>query len=597
MRKYLLLLVVVILLCQKSLAQPPLVSPLRKIYGVSASDPNNFSQAAAISADGRYVAFFSTASNLVPDDNNNDGDYFVYDAIDDTLERVSVTSAGDEVSGTSDAQPPAISADGRFVAFASNATTLVAGDTNGLPDIFLRDRQDGTTVRVSTASDGTQANDYSRRPSISADGRYIAWESLASNLAAGDTNNVADIFIKDTTTGITSHVSMSKLGARGNQPSKDAVVSADGRYVAFASQATNLLLAGTQLAGNRYRVYRKDLQTGDVILVSVLNNGAEVSGNFAETPAMSADARFIAFVGTNSASSPGSLWLRDTLTHQTTLLSDFALRPSLDASGRYIVYTTNLPVIPQDQNTAQDVYLYDTAAAVHSLISRSTGGGAGGAPSRFGVVAGDASAIAFASLATDLVAPPDTGTEDIFVSFLPLTPVLNLPAASAALTTKTAALTWYAPGAVSYEVSLSHAMGQWTLFTTERAFTTTPLLETTYTWQVRAYAVSGAATTWTSPRQFTITSLAAAVPGPPVLASASSLSWGAVSWATFYEVQVDTVNTFTSPDFAAVVAAPQTSVQLTGLNPQAYFWRVRARRPDNTWGAWSAPLRFVMTQP
>jgi hypothetical protein len=557
------------------LAQPPLVSPLRKILGDGANTPDNVSQAAAISADGRYIAFFSTASNLVSGDTNNDGDYFVYDTVAETVERVSVTTAGSEVSGTSEAQPPAISADGRFVVFASNATALVADDTNGLPDIFLRDRQNGTTIRVSTASDGTQANEYSRRPSISADGRYVAWESQASNLVAGDTNNVADIFVKDTTTGVTGHVSKSKLGALGNLPSKDAVLSDDGHYVVFSSQATNLLLAGTQLASNRYRIYRKDLQTGDVILLSVLSSGAEVSGNFAETPAISADARFVAFVSANSSSSPGNLWLRDIGANQTTLLSDFALRPALDASGRYAVYTTNLPVTPQDQNVAQDVYIYDTVAGVHSLVSRSAGGGAGNASSRFGVIAANASAIAFSSLATDLISPPDTGTEDMFVTFLPLAPVLNTPAASSALATRTAALSWYAPGAVSYELLLSHAMGQWTLFTTERAFTTSPLLETTHSWQVRAYDAEGAATAWTPARQFTITSSSAAVPGPPVLAASSSLSWGTVSWATLYEVQVDTINTFMTPDFAALVAAPETNVQLSGLIPQTYFWRVR----------------------
>jgi tricorn protease-like protein len=154
----------------------------------------------AISADGRFVAFVSNASNLVAGDTNDTGDIFVHDRQTGTTSRVSVASGGTQGSGPSSA--PSISADGRFVAFGSDAANLVAGDTNGEPDVFVHDRQTGTTSRVSVASDGTQGitifhSDVSFTSSISADGRFIAFDSDHGNLVAGDRNQTSDVFVRD----------------------------------------------------------------------------------------------------------------------------------------------------------------------------------------------------------------------------------------------------------------------------------------------------------------------------------------------------------------------------------------------------------------
>jgi Tol biopolymer transport system component len=204
------------------------------------NDANNGSYEPSLSADGRYVAFYSYASNLVSGDTNNSPDIFVRDMQTGTITRVSVTSAGMQVS-MDDAEAPKISADGRYIAFVSTATALVPGDTNNALDVFLHDMQTGQTTRVSVDSTGVQGNDYSFTPSISADGRFVAFYSLATNLVPGDTNGVTDVFVHDVLTGETSRVSIDSSGAQENGSCLLCSVSGDGRLVAFASGASNLV--------------------------------------------------------------------------------------------------------------------------------------------------------------------------------------------------------------------------------------------------------------------------------------------------------------------------------------------------------------------
>ncbi len=171
----------------------------------------------SISADGRFVAFFSDATNLVAGDTNGADDVFVRDRKQGTTERVSVSSAGEQANaGTVRPPDPSISADGRFVAFESYASNLVAGDTYGTWDVFVRDRSAGTTELVSVSTAGEQGNDGSGDPSISADGRFVAFESSATNLVAGDTNGADDVFVRDRQAGTTELVSVSTAGRQGN---------------------------------------------------------------------------------------------------------------------------------------------------------------------------------------------------------------------------------------------------------------------------------------------------------------------------------------------------------------------------------------------
>jgi hypothetical protein len=213
---------------------------------------NGNSYFASVSADGRFVAFGSSADGLDPSDMNGGADVFVRDRVNGTTERVSVSFAG--IQGVGTGYFSSISNDGRFVAFASWGTDLVNGDTNGVADVFVRDRLNGTTERVSVDSGGAEGNGesaYYNSPSISADGRFVAFESLATNLVAGDTNGVYDIFVHDRLNGTTERVSVSSSGAQGNGPSGSSFVSggaklsADGRFVVLASYANNLVAGDT----------------------------------------------------------------------------------------------------------------------------------------------------------------------------------------------------------------------------------------------------------------------------------------------------------------------------------------------------------------
>jgi Tol biopolymer transport system component len=275
------------------------VSGITERASVSSSgvQGNGESGAPSISADGQFVAFYSFASNLVAGDSNGTYDIFVHDRVTGVTERVSVDSSGVERNGPSGY--PAISADGRFVVFGSSADNLVPGDTNGWFDVFVHDRQTGTTELVSVDSYGTQADaDSGLGPpsSISADGRYVAFHSYATNLVAGDTNGFLDVFVRDRQNGTTEIVSIAPAGTPGDGESQAPSISADGRLVVFGSDASNLIAAD----GNGWSdVFERDRQTGRTTRLSVSTAGAESSGP-SYSPTLSADGRQVAFVSLSS---------------------------------------------------------------------------------------------------------------------------------------------------------------------------------------------------------------------------------------------------------------------------------------------------------
>jgi hypothetical protein len=231
---------------------------------------NYLSRHARISANGQVVAFESFAWNLVAGDTNGVSDVFVHDRTTGVTERVSVSSAG--VQGTKDSAFPSISADGRFVAFQSAAGNLVAGDTNGRVDIFVHDRTTGVTERVSVSSAGLQATRDCEWPSISGNGQFVTFDTLASTLVSGDTNSAPDVFVRDRTAGTTERVSVDSSGAQGNSSSFSPSISADGQVVAFESAATNLV-AGDKNGWDDIFVH--DRATGVTERVSVSSTGAE----------------------------------------------------------------------------------------------------------------------------------------------------------------------------------------------------------------------------------------------------------------------------------------------------------------------------------
>ena len=227
-----------------------------------------------LSANGRWVTFWSNASNLVPDDNNGSYDSFVKDLLTGAITRVSVSSLGQQGNGGSEV--PVISSDGRYVVFYSGASNLVANDNNGALDVFLHDRQTNTTTLISSTAGGVQGNDSSYRQTISQDGRYVAFISFANNLVPDDSNGIFDIFVKDLQTGAIKLVSTSSNNQQSNLGADSPSLSADGRYVAFISQASNLVSDDTN---GTYDIFLKDTVTGQLTRVSTSSLGAQANAD------------------------------------------------------------------------------------------------------------------------------------------------------------------------------------------------------------------------------------------------------------------------------------------------------------------------------
>lgn len=334
---------------------------------------NGHSFSPSISADGRYVAFESDADNFVPDDTNGacgvcGTDIFVHDRQTRQTSRVSVGPNGQQAKGYS--EYPSISADGRYVAFSSWATNLVPDDTNPYADIFVHDRQTGATSRVSVGPHGLQASDQSAHPSISADGRFVAFESYARNLVPNDTNNRLDVFVHDRQTGQTSLVSVNSDGTAGNDTSYNSSISADGRYVAFASEADNLVPSDTNISMD---VFVHDLQTKKTIRVSVDGNGGQ-GYDWSGGPAISPDGRFVAFESWAEQLVPGDtnkrgdVFVRDWQGGVTTRVSigtgggqgdERSHEAAISKDGRYVAFESDASnLVPNDTNRVADVFVH-----------------------------------------------------------------------------------------------------------------------------------------------------------------------------------------------------------------------------------------------
>lgn len=269
--------------------------------GLAGLPGNNRSGYPALSADGRYVALVSEASNLVSGDTNARDDVFVYDRSTGVTTRESVSTSGVQSNGFSPLSPIiALSADGRFVAFANTATNLDAADTNARADVFVRDRIAGVTERVSLGAGGIQGDGDSMRASISADGRHVAFASIASNLVLGDSNGAADLFVRDRFLHTTERVSIGASGVEQN-PGGSIYglwfqISADGRVVAFQSEAANLVADDTN---GSIDVFVRDRQAAKTERVSVSSTGTQ-GNSHGSWPSISADGRCVAFTSASS---------------------------------------------------------------------------------------------------------------------------------------------------------------------------------------------------------------------------------------------------------------------------------------------------------
>lgn len=315
----------------------PAGAPTEAVAALGAITPSNPANAPAISADGRIVAFVTGAA-LVPDDTNATSDVYVFDRGTRTLARASVSSAGGQANSFS--LRPRLSGDGRYVVFESAATNLVGGDSNGRMDVFRRDRVTGATIRVSVGTGGAQASGDSTIGSISDDGNLIAFQSTAFDLVANDVNGVTDAFVRDVAADATARISVASAGGEGDLASTEPAISADGRLVAFSSLATNLVAGDTNA---RADIFVRDRTAATTARVSLSSTGVEAIGGPSVTPAISGNGRFVSFRSDADNLVPGAtnvfsgMFVRDLQTQNTTfVVNDCDSAGQLSADGRYL---------------------------------------------------------------------------------------------------------------------------------------------------------------------------------------------------------------------------------------------------------------------
>ena len=395
----------------------------------SGAQANSYSRLPTLSADGQFVAFFSYASNLVAGDTNHVYDTFVHDRSTGVTERVSVDSSG--AQGDGDSYEASFSSDGRFVAFWSGATNLVAGDTMFWTDVFVHDRSTGITERVSVDSSGQQANNFSGYPTISADGRYVAFWSRASNLVAGDTNGCSDAFVHDRSTGVTERVSIDSSGAEGNGEAGGANIVAGGQIVLFYSAASNLISGDT----NGYAdLFVHDRSTGVTEIVDVDSSGVQANLGAADEgfgSHISADGLTVTFSSDSTnlvagdTNGRGDVFVHDRSTGITERVSlnssgaegnGLSWYSSISSDGRIVTFQSDASnLVGGDTNSITDVFAHDRTTGITERVTVDSSGAQANAQSRYPALSADGQVVAFESTATNLVAGDTNGDDDAFV--------------------------------------------------------------------------------------------------------------------------------------------------------------------------------------
>lgn len=373
----------------------------------SGAEANDFNGQPAVSGNGRYVAFQSKAFNLVPGDTNQKEDVFVHDLDTGVTERVSLTPTGTQFHDLSGR--PSLSDDGQLVAFQGRDTDtdaiyvrlrglgltqsiseaagldgqciepVISGDgrwvafvriTGESQQVLVVDRTTLAVELVSKSSSGVPGDEPSRAPSISRDGRYVAFSSAADNLVSNDSNEKEDVFVHDRSTGITRRVSLSSGGAQGNDDSGEAAIAADGDFVAFSSKAENLVPSDDN---GKVDVFVRDLAAGTTERVSVRPNGGEVDKE--------------------------------------------SWKPRLSADGRYVVFSSlSDDLATGDTNGKEDVFRRDLGTGITIRVSLAQGGGNPDEFSTDAALSADSPVVAFTSKAGNLVSSDENDKEDVFTA-------------------------------------------------------------------------------------------------------------------------------------------------------------------------------------
>lgn len=344
-------------------------------------------------------------------------------------ERVSLSSLG--VAGNGTSAYPSVSSDGRYVAFDSTSTNLVPGDSNGVSDVFVYDRDTNTIERVSVTSLGVQANGSSVFPTMSADGRYVAFTSLANNLVAGDTNTAADAFVYDRDTDTIERVSIATGGAEaeigivGSSTGGQISMSADGRYVAFASESTNLVPGDANAVVDLF-LHDRDSDTTERVIEHVFPGVLDDGHSFF----VSATGRYIVSATQNpylpeDTNSLPDIYIydRDTVTYERVSVSDlgaetndFSYAPSVSSDGRYVTFTSDATnLVSGDTNGFRDAFVYDRNTDTVERVNVSSVGTQANNASLPPYISSNGEFIVFGSSATNLVSDDTNGFRDVFV--------------------------------------------------------------------------------------------------------------------------------------------------------------------------------------
>jgi len=387
-------------------------------------EANGNSEAPALSDDGQLIAFQSAASNLVTADLNQRRDIFLRDFGASTTELISQATDGSPSNG--DSMNAGISGDGRYVVFASQADGFSANDINGTWDVFVRDRQAGTTKRISQSSAGIVGNDYSWTPDISQDGRFVAFESFSSNLVKGDLNDLADIFVVEIATGAIERVSLASFGFEATGRSSFPSISGDGRYVAFASDAPNLVANDTN---GRRDVFVYDRLSDTVERVSESSAGQQ-GNNHSSRPSISADGRFVAFESVASdlvggdSNFKSDVFVHDRNSGQTRRVSvnsagdqvdDYNVFPVISAEGRHIAFQgPSFDFASDTVNGFLDVLIHDQQTGTTERVSSNDFGieanGWNGTPG----LNADGRYVGFFSYAVNLIGSDTNDVADVY---------------------------------------------------------------------------------------------------------------------------------------------------------------------------------------
>lgn len=392
---------------------------------------NSNSSAPVISADGTKVVFQSGASDLVPGDTNGQYDLFLKDLTTGAITLVNTAADGTVAQGSFARY--ALSADGTTVAFASDADSLVPGDTNGTFDVFVKDMVTGQVTLVSQTAGGVPANGFSASPALSADGTIVAFESRADDLVPGDTNGLPDIFVKDLATGAVTLASLTAGGAQTDGMSVSPLLSADGTKLVFTSAATNLVPGDVN---GEMDTFLKDLTTGQVTLVSQAADGTQPNRLSGGT-SLSADGTRVVFATAadnlvpNEANDTDDVFVKDLTTGALTLVSQTAAGVQsngwsgdarMSGDGTKVVFVSSATnLVPDDTNGLTDVFMKDLTTGEITLVSLSPDGqtGSGANWGDAATVSFDGSRVAFSSAAPDL-SPDDANGPllDVFVATL-----------------------------------------------------------------------------------------------------------------------------------------------------------------------------------